>query len=122
MKAHRASYLVFKGTIPDGFDVCHKCDNPSCINPEHLFLGTEMDNVHDMIRKGRRRHVRFEDCPTAKLTIPQVLEARRLRKNGASYYSMAKKYGVYRETMRQAVIGKTWKGLDSHKPGGEQDG
>ena len=67
--AHRASYLEFNGKIKDDLLVCHRCDNPSCINPEHLFLGTNHDNVHDSINKGRvdcsaRAKHRWKVCPT----------------------------------------------------------
>lgn len=108
-RAHRVSYTVFVGKIPENYDICHKCDNPSCVNPAHLFPGTEKENVADMDAKGRRGFVLSEDHPKAKLTENDVMEARTLRKQGFSYYRLAKMYGVYRETMRQAVIGKTWK-------------
>lgn len=114
-KAHRISFHSFNGIDPSGFDVCHKCDNPSCINPNHLFLGTEKDNVADMDAKGRRGYVLPEHNHATKLTRGQVIEAIQLRREGASYYSIAKKYGVYRETMRQAIIGKTWRCLDEYR-------
>lgn len=62
MGAHRAAYIVWKGDVPEGFCVLHRCDNRICINPSHLFLGTKADNTRDMVAKGRHR------CPARERT------------------------------------------------------
>jgi hypothetical protein len=72
--AHRASYEAFVGPIPQGMYVCHTCDNVSCVNPNHLFLGTQKQNLQDMARKGRS--TRGEKNPGAKLTEEQVNQIR----------------------------------------------
>jgi len=74
LSAHRASYEAFVGPIPKGMNVCHTCDNVSCVNPNHLFLGTQKQNLQDMARKGRS--TRGEKSPSAKLTEEQVNQIR----------------------------------------------
>ena len=78
--AHRASWEMYRGPIPEGMDVCHKCDVTCCVNPDHLFIGTATDNMRDMLRKGRGPHQthpgygpRGEQIAQAKLTAEQVL-------------------------------------------------
>lgn len=70
IQAHRASWQLHRGSIPDGLCVLHKCDVPWCVNPDHLFLGTKADNTHDMLAKGRE--ARGDRLPHTKLTPTQV--------------------------------------------------
>jgi hypothetical protein len=77
-KAHRLSWIIHFGVIPNGFCVCHRCDNPGCVNPSHLFLGTQTDNMTDMNRKLRHGGPKGESHPSAKLTNAQVAEIRTL--------------------------------------------
>lgn len=102
--AHRVSYELTYGLIPNGMRVLHKCDHRLCVRPEHLFLGTQRDNVLDAINKGRHH---FIDPPI--LTVETVREARRLHEQGKSYSSLGRRYGVDRMTIRSAVQRRSWK-------------
>ena len=108
ISAHRLSYLIFHGEIPAGMEVCHKCDNPSCINPDHLFAGTRQDNVDDRERKGRNNPPKVEKHAKAKLTEKDVLDIRNKRAAGKSFGKLAKEYGVCKKTIQDAVSGKHW--------------
>ncbi len=81
---HRISYRMFVGEIPSGKFVLHSCDNPKCFNPKHLFVGTAMDNVQDMIRKGRMVVVSAygEKNPNCKFSDDQVLAIRKMKQDG----------------------------------------
>jgi hypothetical protein len=104
------AYITWKGEIPDGFEVCHKCDNPSCINPDHLFLGTRADNIADRERKGRNVVKIGEEQPKSKLTKKAVKDARWERAyKGTAFQKLANKYGVSKKTMQNAINGVTWK-------------
>lgn len=108
-KAHRVSYMEFKGEIPPGLCVCHHCDNPSCINPDHLFLGTHRDNSADCISKGRHAH--NETHGRAKLTEEQVRFCRFVYKKQHSLLgcnALARVFGVDHMTMRVLLDEKTW--------------
>ncbi len=104
--AHRASYEVHMGPIPDGIKVLHRCDVPACINPNHLFLGTLSDNVQDALRKGRHVAPRGENQGCAKLTRAAVADIRQSKLSGSE---LARQYGVSRRAIRFAQQGDTWK-------------
>jgi hypothetical protein len=108
--AHRISYEISNGPIPEGMLVCHTCDNPSCVNPSHLFPGTPLLNVHDMVQKGRHRRANFEGKrrPNSKFTDEQVIEMRRRYRDGVSQASMAREFGVRKNTINSIITGKTY--------------
>jgi hypothetical protein len=96
--------------IPDGMFVCHTCDNPLCVNPAHLYLGTPLDNMRDMIERDRACWYVGEENPHAKLTEDQVREIRRLYAEGGwSYRRLAPMFGVNWSAIRQVVKRHTWK-------------
>ncbi len=105
--AHRFAYAIVNGPIPLGMSVCHTCDNPSCCNPSHLFLGTAADNNRDMVYKGRNMpppHPTGVDHPRAKLSTMDVFRIRRDCANGASQRATAMRYGVSQSTVSKAVL------------------
>lgn len=103
--AHRLAYEEFKGVIPDGMYVCHKCDVPACCNPEHLFLGTPGENVHDGIKKGRIKHVGAKgiDCKFTNLTDEQIEEMRKMYKEGFDYARLSRIFKCSREYASKIV-------------------
>ena len=108
-RAHRVSYTLSMGPIPDGFHVLHRCDNPPCINPDHLFLGTNYDNVKDKISKGRDRGVHGTENRHNKLTPEQVIE---IRNSTGTQRAVAAQYGVSGSLVNYIRNRKSWKHLD----------
>jgi hypothetical protein len=106
--AHRHAWTLANGAIPDGLCVLHKCDNPPCCNPSHLFLGTKRDNAQDMIRKGRDRRCRGIANHKAKLSEYSVRDIRDEYARGASQASLARIYGVNYRNIHAIVHRITW--------------
>lgn len=105
MTAHRASWIVHKGPIPVNLNVLHKCDNRPCINPDHLFIGTQAENLQDMVNKGR-------DALRNKaiLTSEQVLVIKQLLIAGKhSQYEIGDMFGVSRSTILNIHLGHNWR-------------
>ena len=109
--ASRASFLLHHGDVPAGKCVCHKCDNPGCVNPEHLFIGTQAENVADMHTKGRARKRGLPGVThhAAKMTPEAVRE---IRAGGKSDAHWATHFGVSRATVHAIRTGKTWAHID----------
>ena len=105
VRAHRLAYELTYGPIPDGFDVCHECDNPPCCNPDHLFLGTPLKNARDRKRKGR--YATGPAHSAAKLTAEQVIQIRALHTE-MNQVQLAKHFKVGRTTIRRVLAGEHW--------------
>lgn len=99
--AHRLSWYIHTGENPGDLCVLHRCDNPSCVNPKHLFLGTRKDNAYDMISKGRKVQL-------SKLTEKDVLEIRAV-KPFHTYRELSHLYGVARQTVKDLCLRKRWR-------------
>ena len=102
--AHRFSFRFYRGGIPKGKSVCHSCDNPGCVNPDHLWIGTHTQNMQDMMRKDRMP--RGENHPSTKLTDAQVLEIRTRTAKGETHTSIARELNVVRQTISKIASGK----------------
>lgn len=108
--AHRISYELHHGPIPEGMYVCHSCDNRRCVNPNHLWVGTAADNMMDASQKNRLNPVCGEASHHAKLTSDAVI---RLRTGQMAREEAIRAFGVNSEAIRLVLRGKTWKHLDA---------
>ena len=111
-RAHRVMYELIKGKIPAGIFVLHKCDQPSCVNPDHLFLGTQKDNMADCVIKGRIAG--GSKCGRAKLTENKVREIRELLNAGYKFKVLAEMYSVVTSTISDIKMGKSWRSVDAN--------
>jgi HNH endonuclease len=111
--AHRVSWELAHGPIPEGLYVLHKCDNPPCVNPAHLFLGTQLDNMRDAARKGRTARggrARGERIGASKLTEAKVTEIRRRYRAGEETQAeLGRVFGVHQASISDIVRGETWR-------------
>ena len=125
--AHRVSWQLHFGAIPDGMLVCHHCDNPPCVRPDHLFIGTNAANTRDRDRKGRHRTLRGDEHPqrldpskvlrgeahgNAKLTAADVRAIRQRRAAGEPLAAIAVDYGIRIAAVSSIAKRRTWKHVD----------
>lgn len=107
--AHRAAWILFRGPVPDGILVLHHCDNPPCVRPDHLFLGTPKENTQDMVSKGRS--TAGERHRLAKLSVENVLEIRSLHRDGMVQRRIAERFEVSYATINLIVKRKNWQSV-----------
>ena len=106
--AHRVSFELVNGMIPEGFFVCHKCDNPSCVNPEHMFIGSRLDNMRDKVAKGRAytgESQSGENCGRSKLTEADV---RAIRLDNRPRKIIAQQYSIHYQHVSNIKAKRSW--------------
>lgn len=111
INAHRVAWeIIHRVIIPSGMEICHSCDNPSCVNPSHLWIGTHKENCDDRDRKGRNKSFQGEAHGRAKLTNGIVLEIRnRYAIEPIGTLALAKQYRLNKKTVQQIVKRQLWK-------------
>lgn len=114
-RAHRVAWELAYGEIPTGLHVCHRCDVRLCVNPWHMFLGTNAENMADRNRKGRQAHSRGELSGNAKLTTEDVLQIRKLhRAGGLTLKEIAEPLGICASHVLRIAKGKSWEHLNGN--------
>lgn len=108
ISVHRISWEIHNGKVLDGMHVCHTCDVRNCVNPAHLFLGTNKDNMQDRALKGRNADKHGENAGNSKLKEYQILEIRNLYLAGTIKSHLAEKYNVAPSTIKRIVTRQTW--------------
>ena len=106
--ASRVAYFLHYGVDPKEYFVCHKCDNPKCVNPNHLFLGNQKENIRDMFSKNRQNKAKGEKQPFAKLTDEEVLYIRANYPGDKTQRQWAKDYNVSPSTICELIKRKRW--------------
>ncbi len=108
--AHRVAYELAYGPIPESMHVCHKCDNPPCVNPKHLWLGTNEENIEDKSNKGRYNAARGSDNGSAKVTEKMAIKIRWLYSTGKHTQTrLATRFNISRGAVGQLIRKETWK-------------
>lgn len=115
-KAHRVAFELTHGPIPPGLFVCHSCDVPACVRPEHLFLGTHVENMADMRAKGRSPDHRGTKNTKAKLTPDLVRHIRARLSTGESRAQIARSLGVWPTTISMVALGRRWADVPQEAP------
>lgn len=108
-KTHRLSWRLFRGEIPDGLHVLHRCDTPPCVNPVHLFLGTPADNSADKHSKGRDNPSRGSDHFRAKLTEEAAVAIVQEVRRGRTHRDIGREYGISHAVVGEIARGNAWK-------------
>jgi len=105
--AHRISWTLINGKIPELKEICHKCDNPRCVRPDHLFVGTHKENMND--RDGKNRNAKGELNGRSKINSNDVIKIRKLSESGLKYTKISNMYKIDRKTVKDIVVRKLWK-------------
>lgn len=110
--AHRVSYMLTKGDIPEGKIIMHTCDNRKCVNPDHLVAGTYLENMQDMTRKGRAYHpIRSGNRSSRSILTEDAVRMIRSSKGQITDAEFARRFGVSKSAIRSARIGTTWRAI-----------
>ena len=109
MSAHRIAWELVYGSIPTGQYICHHCDVPACVNPNHLFIGSQKDNMDDMNAKGRGNYLKGEQNGFSKLTEENVLAIRSLGKQDLKHADIAKRFSIQRSQVSAIMTRRAWK-------------
>lgn len=113
LRAHRVSWIAFRGAVSDGLHVLHRCDTRCCVNPDHLFLGTNSDNVADKVAKGRQARTTGAAHYAAKLTDTDIID---IRASTWSLQALAAHYGVAKSSITSIRSGRTWSAVPGNLP------